>query len=445
MEWYWVLAVLIGGLVVFMLLGLPVVFAFFAINIIGAYVFMGGDKGLIQLVRNAIESVQSFALAPIPLFIFMGEIMFYTGVAARAIDAVDRLIARIPGRLSLVAVIGGTIFSSLSGSTIANTAMLGSTLLPEMYKRGYKPAISIGPIVAVGGLAMLIPPSALAVLLGSIAKIPIGELLVASIIPALILATLFFGYIIIRCWLDPTIAPRYEASDLSWGERLMPFVKYVLPLMSLFIVVVGSIVGGVATPTESAALGAAAALIAAAAYRKLSWVSFLISTKQTLRFTVMTLFIICGSITFSQILAFSEASVGLTSLVEDAGLAPITVVVMMLGILLFLGCFMDQVSMMMITMPIFMKLIEALDFGIGDLQSTQVWFGVLSLMLLEISLATPPFGLLLFVAKGAAPEGTTMGQIIGSVAPFILMAMLVVALLILVPQLTLIIPNMIAY
>ena len=124
----------------------------------------------------------------------MGEIMFHSGVAARAIDAIDKLIAKVPGRLSLVAVIGGTTFSSLSGSTIANTAMLGSTLLPEMYKRGYKPEISIGPIVAVGGLAMLIPPSALAVLLGSVARIPIADLLVASIIPALILAFFFCVY-----------------------------------------------------------------------------------------------------------------------------------------------------------------------------------------------------------------------------------------------------------
>ena len=151
MEWYEVLAVLIGGLVVLMMLGLPVVFAFFAVNIAGAFVFMGGAIGLEQLVRNAVDAAQSFALLPIPLFILMGEIMFHTGVAGQAIDAVDRLIARVPGRLSLVAVAGGTIFSSLSGSTIANTAMLGSTLLPEMYRRGYRPAISIGPIVAVGG------------------------------------------------------------------------------------------------------------------------------------------------------------------------------------------------------------------------------------------------------------------------------------------------------
>ncbi|MFQ5856985.1 MAG: TRAP transporter large permease subunit [Anaerolineae bacterium] len=435
MEWYYTLLILIGALVFFMMLGLPVVFAFFTVNIIGAFVFMGGEKGAMQLVRNAIDSVQSFALLPIPLFIFMGEIMFYTGVAARAIDAVDKLIARVPGRLSLVAIVGGTIFSSLSGSTIANTAMLGSTLLPEMYKRGYKPEISIGPIVAVGGLAMLIPPSALAVLLGSIARIPIGELLVGSIIPGLILASLFFAYVTIRCWRNPEIAPPYDIAGMSWSERVLPSVKYVLPLMSLFIVVVGSIVGGIATPTESAALGAVASLVAAAAYRRLNWQNFLTSLKQTLRFTVMTLFIICGSITFSQILAFSEASSGLTAVVVGAELAPLFVLLGMLAVLMFLGCFMDQVSMMMIALPLYMPVVEQLGYN-------QIWFGVLTLMILEISLATPPFGLLLFVAKGAAPADTTMRQVIVSVLPFIVLALLVVALLVAIPQLTLVLPGL---
>ncbi len=437
MEWYWILAALIGGLVAFMLMGLPVVFAFFAVNLIGAYFVMGGDKGLLQLVRNSVVSIQNFALLPIPLFIFMGEIMFHTGIAARAIDAVDKLIARVPGRLSLVAIVGGTIFSSLSGSTIANTAMLGSTLLPEMYKRGYKPSISIGPIVATGGLAMLIPPSALAVLLGSIAQIPIGDLLVASIIPALILAAMFFAYVMIRCSLNPEIAPLYDVADMTLRERLMPFVKYVLPLMSIFVVVVGSIIGGIATPTESAALGAVASLAAALAYGRLRLSNFMVSVTQTLRFTVLTLFIICGSITFSQILAFSEATTGLSELITQSGLTPLMILIGMLGVLMFLGCFMDQVSMMMITVPVFMPMAELLGFNV-------VWFGVLMLMILEISLATPPFGLLLFVAKGAAPDDTTMQQIMVSVAPFIAMALLVVAILIVFPGLTLILPNLIS-
>jgi tripartite ATP-independent transporter DctM subunit len=436
MAWYEILGLLIGLLLVFMALGLPVVFAFFAVNLVGAFVFMGGDKGMLQLMRNAADAVQSFALLPIPLFILMGEVMFHTGVAARAIDAVDRLIARVPGRLSLVAITGGTIFSSLSGSTIANTAMLSSTLLPEMTRRGYHPSISVGPIVAVGGLAMLVPPSALAVLLGSVARIPIGELLVASIIPALILAALFFGYVILRCRLDPSLAPPYEVAEYSWRERLLPFALYVLPLLGIFVVVVGSIIGGVATPTESAALGAAAALAAAAAYRRLSWASFVVSVRETLRLTVMTLFIICGSITFSQILAFTQASSGFSELVTGAGLSPFWVLLGMLGILLVLGCFMDQVSMMMITAPLFMPVAEALGLEI-------VWFGVLMLMVLEISLATPPFGLLLFVARGAAPQ-IPMGAIMRSVAPFIAIALGVVGLLIAFPELTLLLPRLMA-
>ncbi len=432
MAWHEILGLLLGGLVGLMALGVPVVFAFFAVNLAGAYVFMGGDKGVEQLVRNAAESVQSFALMPIPLFIFMGEVMFHTGVAGRAIDAVDRLIARLPGRLSLVAITGGTIFASLSGSTIANTAMLSSTLLPEMYRRGYHPSVAVGPIVAVGGLAMLIPPSALAVLLGSVARIPIGELLIASIVPALILAALMFGYVLLRCSWQPHLAPSYDAGHLPLRERVLPFLKYVLPLMAIFLVVVGSIIGGIATPTESAALGAASAVLAAAAYRRLTWANFAVSVRMTLKLTVMTLFIICGSITFSQILAFTQASNGLSALVTGAGLSPLMVLLGMLAILLFLGCFMDQVSMMMITAPLFMPVVQQLGFDL-------VWFGVLMLMLLEISLATPPFGLLLFVAKGAAP-GTTMREIIVSVAPFIMLALGVVALLITFPALTLWLP-----
>jgi len=434
MAWYEILLVLLGTLVVLMALGLPVVFAFFATNLVGAYLFMGGENGILQLVRNAVDSVQSFALLPIPLFILMGEIMFYTGVAARAIDAVDKLIARVPGRLSLVAITGGTIFASLSGSSIANTAMLGSTLLPEMYRRGYQPTIAIGPIVAVGGIAILIPPSALAVLLGSIAQIPIGALLVAAIVPALIMAGLFVGYVIVRCRLDPSLAPAYDVGALSWRERLMPFVKYVLPLSAIFVVVVGSIIGGIATPTESAALGAAASLVAAAAYRRLNWKNFIVSIRQTLRFTVMTLFIICASITFSQIMAFSQASNGLSAAVLGVGLAPLELLAAMLLILLFLGCFMDQVSMMMITVPLFMPLVQQAGFD-------TVWFGVLMLLCLEISLATPPFGLLLFVAKGASPE-SPMRDIVRSVAPFIALSLAVVALLVAVPELTLWLPRL---
>jgi TRAP-type C4-dicarboxylate transport system permease large subunit len=169
------------------------------------------------MTRNAAVSITNFNLAPIPLFILMGEILFHTKVANRAIDAIERVVTRLPGRMSLVTIFGGTVFSALSGSTIANTAMLGSTLLPEMLRRGYHPTMAMGPIMASGAIAMLIPPSALAVLLGSLAGISIAGLLVAGVIPALILAGLFCLYIVVRCLANPALAPPYALPDLTLG------------------------------------------------------------------------------------------------------------------------------------------------------------------------------------------------------------------------------------
>ena len=437
MAWYSALLLLMVPLLLLMMLGLPVVFAFFTVNIVGAIIFLGGDAGLMQMMRNSIDAVAQISMVPIPLFILMGEILYHTGMAAMAIDAVDRVIARLPGRLSLVAVIGGTIFSSLSGSTLANTAMLGSTLLPEMRRRGYHPTIAMGPIIATGGIAMLIPPSALAVLLGSLAKISIADLLIGGIMPGLMMATLFFGYVIVRCVIDKTLAPAYDVGHMTFRERYLPFLTNVVPLMGIFVVVVGSILAGWATPTNSAALGAVAALIAALAYRKLNWDNFKKSVIETTKVTSMILFIIAGSLTFSQILAFSGATQGFGDMIAAAHLRPFDLVIGMILVLLFLGCFMDQVSMMMITLPLFMPL--ALLAHINT-----VWLGILMLISLEMGLATPPFGLLLFVMKGVAPPDITMRQVMGSVLPFILLELTVLVILLFWPELALWLPGLAA-
>ncbi len=428
MEWYYALVLLLGSLVVLLMLGLPVVFAFFTVNVIGAIVFLGGEGGLLQLVRNAAEAVTRFSLVPIPLFLLMGEVMFHTGVADRAIDAVDKLIARVPGRLSLVAVAAGTVFSTLSGSTIANTAMLGSTLMPEMRRRGYDPLIAMGPILATGGIAMLIPPSALAVLLASLGEISVADLLMAGIVPGLLMAVLFFGYVMVRCRLNPALAPAYDVAALTLRQRLVPFLVYVVPLFGIFVIVVGSILGGFASPSESAALGCVASVAAAAAYRSLRWRDLKVALRETAKISVMILFIICASITFSQILAFSGAAEGLLEVIKVADLSPLALIVGMLLILLFLGAFMDQISMMMITLPFYMPLA-------GHIGIDLVWFGVLMLIALEISFTTPPFGLLLFVMKGVVPPDISMRQIYAAAAPFILLMVLTAALLFVFPGL----------
>ena len=219
MGWVASLVLLLGLLCLLLAIGLPVAFAFIGVNIVGAVVFLGGEAGLHQLARNAAGSVGVFSLTPIPLFVLMGEVLFHTGVAFRAIEAIERLIARVPGRLAIVSVIGGTIFAALSGSSLANTALLGSVLLPEKLKRGYHPSIAMGPIMAVGGIAMLIPPSALAVLLGSLAGISISGLLIGGILPGLLMGAFFLGYVILRCTFNPALAPAYEVTiGHGWSE-----------------------------------------------------------------------------------------------------------------------------------------------------------------------------------------------------------------------------------
>jgi tripartite ATP-independent transporter DctM subunit len=428
MDWLAALALMLGLLIALMALGLPVAFAFLGVNIAGAFIFLGGEIGLDQMARNTMAAVSNFALVPIPLFLLMGEILFHTGVAFQAIEAVDRLIARVPGRLSIVSVLGGTVFSSLSGSTIANTAVLGSALLPEMLRRGYHPTLAMGPIMATGSIAMLIPPSALAVLLGSLAGISIGKLLIAGIVPGLLMSAAFLGYIVLRCRLDPAVAPSYEVSELSAAERWLPFVKHVVPLFGIFLIVVGSIVAGWATPTESAALGSVASAVAAACYGRLDRPSLVKALSETAKISVMILFIIAASVTFSQILAFSGASNGLLSVIGGMGLSTFALLLAMLAVLLFLGAFMDQVSMIMITLPFFIPLAAALGLDL-------LWFGVLMLVVMEISFTTPPFGLLIYVMKGVAPASVSLKTVYLAALPFIVLELAVLGLLLAWPGL----------
>ncbi|MHB8765294.1 MAG: TRAP transporter large permease subunit, partial [Deferrisomatales bacterium] len=195
MEWWLVLLCFVGGLLSLLLTGLPIALAFLLVDVIGVVLFMGLG-GIGQMTLQVFASLSTFTLSPIPLFILMGELMFHSGVIYRTIDVLNQWLGRLPGRLSLVAAAAGTIFSALSGSTLANTAMLGTVLLPDMRRRGYKTAMTVGPIIGVGGLAMLIPPSSLAVVLASIGRISVGDLLVAGVLPGLVMAALFMLYIV---------------------------------------------------------------------------------------------------------------------------------------------------------------------------------------------------------------------------------------------------------
>jgi len=434
MSWGAAAWLMLGGSTLLLFLGLPVAFSFLVINLVGALLFLGGEPGLVQLARNSVGSVASFSLTPIPLFILMGEVLFHTGLAVKVIDGVERLVRQVPGRLAVVAVVAGTVFSAISGSTIATTAMLGSLMLPVMLSRGYHPTMATGPLMAIGAVDMLIPPSALTVLLGSLSGISISKLLIGGVMPGLILSVAFVVYIMARVKLNPALAPATAFTEYHGWAKLRPFVQYVLPLVSIFAVVVASMSAGWATPTESAAIGALFTIALAAAYRALTLKNLLDALRGTTAISGMILFIILGATTFSQILSFSGASNGLVELISGTGLPPLAVIGAMLALLIFLGLFVEQVSMMLITLPIYMPLVQK--YGVDP-----VWFGVMFLICMQLGLLLPPHGLLLMTMKGVAPPEVRMAHIFQAVLPYIAMSLLLLALVFFVPAVAVWLPK----
>ena len=428
MAWYWVAVLLFGMSVGLMMLGLPVAIAFFAANLVAAWLYMGGAPGIMQVINNGFGAMTNFALVPIPMFLLMGELFFHTGLAGRCFNAADKLLGNVPARLSFVTLIGGTAFAGPAGSSMGSCALLGSLMVPEMARRGYSKYLSIGPIMGIGGLAVIIPPSALTVLLATLGRTDVGDLLIAGVIPGFVLA-LMYG-VLIYGWtvFDPGAAPQTPPPQVRRREKLRLIFVDVIPMVAIIVFSVLIMIVGWCTPTEAAALGAVSVIVLALCYGEMTWKALLKSLDGALRVTVMAFLIIFGSATFAQVLAFTGASSGLMNWALGFDLKPIGMLLVMIGVIFFLGCFMDQLSMMLLTAPIFFPLAKTLGFDL-------TWFGLIMLLALEIGYTTPPFGLLLFVMKGVAPPGTTMRDIYLAGMPFIGCVLLLIALIIVFPPL----------
>lgn len=414
----------------FMAMGVPVAFAFLAANLLGAWILVGDWFGLLQVVDNSTSLITSFTLVAVPMFVFMGALLFHSGLALRVFDALETLFGRLPARLSYITVAGGSTFSTLTGSTMANTAMLGSLMIPEMTRRGYAPHMSIGPIIGTGGLAMLIPPSSLGVLLGSLAGLNIGALLIAGIIPGLVLAVGYSLVIYLQARLNPSSAPSYGVQRVPVKRRVQLLVFNILPLGLVVFCVVGFIVLGWATPSEAAAFGALSVAALAAFSRRLTVRALRAALASTVRISGMVFLLILSSSVFSQLMAFSGASTAVVewSIALEAG--PYAKLLLMFALMLVLGMFMDQLSIMLLTIPVFFPLATLMGFD-------PIWFGVVVLLALEMSLTTPPFGLLLFLMQSVAPKGTTLGQVIRAALPYLACDALLLGVLILFPAITL--------
>jgi tripartite ATP-independent transporter DctM subunit len=434
MEWTLSLLIVLGGLLVLMATGMPVFIAFLIVNVVGVTVLWGGNAGLAQLILTTWNALASFSFLPIPMFTLLGEVVFLSGIAFNMINTLDKWLGKIPGRLGLLTVLVSTLFSTMSGSSMATAALLGETLLPEMLKRGYHKTIAIGAVMGTGGLAMLIPPSALSVILASMAQISIGKFLIVGVVPGLLIALFYATYLVGRGVLQPSLSPAYYVAPTPMSEKLIATVKYVLPLGLIVFMVTGIIFFGIATPSEAAAMGVLAGFILAALYRRMGYKLITQAMMSTMKVSVMILIILAGAQAFGQILAYTQAPREMVLWVATLALPPISYVIVMIIILLFLGMFMNSVPMMMICVPIFMPIINSLGFD-------PFWFCILFLICIEMGQTTPPFGTLLFIMKAVSPKGTTMAEIVKSGIPFLLCDLSAMILIMIFPPIALWLPN----
>jgi tripartite ATP-independent transporter DctM subunit len=435
MEWWVIISLLFGGMILMLLTNLPIAFAFLVVNVVAAYFFLGGVPGLIAVVTGVFTSITTFTLLPVPFFILMGELIFHSGLGLSAVNVLDKWLGRIRGRLSVLAIIMGVIIGALSGSTIATCALLGTILLPDMLKRGYSRSMSLGPLMGVGTVDALIPPNALTVVLASLANIDVGQLLIAGIVPGIIMSGLYLVYVIGWCHIFPNEAPMYDIPHVPLKEKVVATVQYLLPLGLIIFMVIGFIFLGVATPTEAAATGTLGSFILAVAYRRLNWDIIKKSVMGTVKVTVMIFMIVIVSTTYGEILAFTGAAAGMTSFISNLNTPPIVILIGMLIVILILGCFMETVAIMMITIPIYMPVINTFHYN-------PIWFGVLMLIALETGLITPPFGVTLFVMKGVAPPEITMADIWKAVTPYVIVDILCIVLVLTMPSLATIVPSL---
>lgn len=429
MTWIPFLTVGLGLLLALLFAGVPVFVGFLALNILGVAVLMG-SAGFGLFTNSLFETATSPTLATVALFVLMGEILFRSGTVDVLFDSIDRLVGNLKGRLYVVVISLSTVFGALSGSAVAVAAMLGRSLLPMMQSRGYDPKLSAGTVLAGASLAPIIPPSLLAIIVGSLADVSIAGLLVAGLIPGLVLAGLTLGYVMLRMGPQPVeeaaSAHQPDRSRIQAALRMTPFLLVIFSVMGLIML-------GIATPSESAATGVAGAVLVAALFRRLTWKMLSEAIGSAVAISAVILVIVCSAKLFSQLLSFTGATRGLVSLTADLGLGPdLTFLVMML-IPFVLCMFIDQIAFMLLAIPIYQPIVKAMEYD-------PVWFWTLFLINLTVGSLTPPFGYTLFALKGANRD-LTIAQIFGAAWPVVTIFLIGMTLLWAMPGLVTFLPE----
>ena len=436
MEWYTILISGIFILFALFLSGAPIYLAFLGAILIGIY-FIIGPAGFPMFANSILDTATTTSLASIPLFILMGELLFRSGTMDVLFDSIDKLVGKVKGRQYVLVVVLSAVFGALSGVAMAVAAMLGRAIMPGMQERGYDRGIAAGLIIGGASLAPIIPPSLLAIIVGSLADVSIAKLLIAGVIPGLLIGGIFLVYTFVRIAINSSLAPENvtgERGEVTNGDKMIAIVK-TLPFMIVMFSVMGFIMLGIATPSESAATGVVGSLITAAIYRKLSIKMIWASLLAAVTVSAMILVIMAMSKMFTQLLAFTGATSQLVNLVVNLGYAPIIMLLIMLAVPFILCMFIDTIAVILLTIPIYQQVVNALEFD-------PVWFWLLFLVNITLGAITPPFGYTLFAFKAVVPE-MSISDVYRATWPFVALFIVGIMMIIVFPSIATWLPNLV--
>ena len=425
---------IVGTISVFVLLflGMPIAFALMLVGFTGITYLASLDAALPVMAQTVYDVSSFYSYTVIPLFIVMGGFAGSSGLTRQMYGTFDKWLRKLPGGLGIATIGACAGFSAVSGSSVATAATMGTVALPEMKRYGYHPMLATGSVAAGGTLGFLIPPSIGFVVYGMLTEQSIGKLLVAGMIPGILLAVAYGATIMTWVKLRPDFAPT-SPEPVTWADKFQSLLGVWEPLL-LFMIVMGGIYVGWFTPTEAGAVGATALLFVAFVKKSLTWGNLVEALLEAVRISVMVLFLVAGANVFSYFLALTTIPMQVAAWAAGLEVSRYVIHVVIIVIYLFLGCFLDAISMMVLTMPVIYPVITELHFD-------PIWFGVIAVLMMEAGLITPPMGLNIFTVAGVA-KGVAVEEIFKGVAPFLVSVFVVVALITIFPSLALYLPQM---
>lgn len=424
-----------GSLLFFLVLGLPLAFVLGGVSVVFLY-FTWGANAFYMVASQILGTMNSFTLIAIPLYVYMAMLLEKTGVAEALYRMMHLWWGGARGGLAIGTVAICTIFAAMVGISGAAVVTMGAIALPAMIERGYDKRMAIGCISAGSGLGILIPPSVLMILYSLITGVSVGKMFAAGVLPGVLLAVLLAAYIFIRCWVQPEMGPALPRGERgSWPEKFRALRAVLLPML-IVLMVMGSILFGIATPTEAAAVGVLGAMISAAVHRKLTWSLLRDAALRTFKLTGMIVWILFAAHAFSAAYQFMGAQSFVEGLMHNIPGGPWGTIIFIQAVLFLLGMVLDPVGIMLITLPVFLPVVTELGFD-------PIWFGILFIINMEIGYQTPPFGFNLFYLKGIVPPSISMGDIYRSIIPYTLVMLLGLVIIMIFPQIATWLPSIV--